>query len=410
MADDPESWQKPGPGRVSLHCSGFFIWENMIRLNKNGKNRAAWDEKILEKYKNSFNYYVVSDSDLDLNNVPLDVLTILQNGLNKHKIYKAGLSIQIDDIPKNTITKGCAEYEKKYWLNSLDDHFYLAKVSTTFALYQFKEITKKWSLDAIRSKPPYTCKHIPWYITSNNITNEDIYYLKHLEYWTHWTFSRSVSMSFKFTSPYGNDLSIFENAYIPFILLFCMAMPRQIGAKTFTTPFIVRVNAKGMFSVPMGIIESMSIERGEDRNSWNTSDRPRTIKCNLSIKDITPTMMMTMNRGVFFPLFAGNDGFTSYLNTLGGLSIKDAGELQNTVKKFWTQMKTRLDSVSHFLTSVGGVGKSIAEGQPINAEDTSVITNFRNFPGVKQFTDFTRWTGIMSGTDNVLSRQGGDHH
>lgn len=160
---------------------------NLIQLNKNGKNRAAWDEKILEKYKNSFNYYVVSDSDLDLNNVPLDVLTILQNGLNKHKIYKAGLSIQIDDIPKNTITKGCAEYEKKYWLNSLDDHFYLAKVSTTFALYQFKEITKKWSLDAIRSKPPYTCKHIPWYITSNNITNEDIYYLKHLEYWTHWT-------------------------------------------------------------------------------------------------------------------------------------------------------------------------------------------------------------------------------
>ena len=230
------------------------------------------------------------------------------------------------------------------------------------------------------------------------------------EIWTDSTFSRSVSMSFKFTSPYGNDLSIFENAYIPFILLFCMAMPRQIGAKTFTTPFIVRVNAKGMFSVPMGIIESMSIERGEDRNSWNTSDRPRTIKCNLSIKDITPTMMMTMNRGVFFPLFAGNDGFTSYLNTLGGLSIKDAGELQNTVKKFWTQMKTRLDSVSHFLTSVGGVGKSIAEGQPINAEDTSVITNFRNFPGVKQFTDFTRWTGIMSGTDNVLSRQGGDHH
>lgn len=224
------------------------------------------------------------------------------------------------------------------------------------------------------------------------------------EVWTDSSFGRSVSMSFKFTSPYGNDLAIFENTYIPFILLFCMSMPRQIGTKIFTSPFIVRVSVKGMFSIPMGIIESMSIERGEERNSWNTSDRPRTIKVNLSIKDITPTMMMSMNRGIFFPLFASNDGFTSYLNTIGGLSIKSQLDVKNKLKMWWTKVDDRIKSMQHLATAVGNGALEVVgvkEKDP-NTEDSTVIINFRDFPIVKQYVSVVRFLGIQEGNGSSI--------
>ena len=157
--------------------------------------------------------------------------------------------------------------------------------------------------------------------------------------WSDSSFSRSVSLNFTFTSPYGHTLSIFENTYIPFLLLFCMTLPRQIGAKTFTNPFFIRAHMKGMFYIPMGIVESLSIERGDDKNNWTTENIPRTIKCSMSIKDLSPVLMMSMSQGKIFPLFLGNDGFGAYLNTLGGLSLKEQRSLSDNFK-FWSKRIT----------------------------------------------------------------------
>lgn len=159
--------------------------------------------------------------------------------------------------------------------------------------------------------------------------------------WSDSSFSRSVSLNFTFTSPYGHNLAIFENTYIPFLLLFCMSTPRQIGSKTFTNPFFVRVNMKGMFSIPMGIIESLTIERGDDKNNWTTEGIPRTIKCSVTIKDLSPVLMMSMARSKFFSLFAGNDGLTSYINTLSGLSIHDQRDFSKKVDKWYKRITER---------------------------------------------------------------------
>ena len=166
---------------------------NLIKLNKNGSNRAPWNEKILDKYKSKFDYYVVSDCDLDLSEVPLDVLNILISGLEKHKTWKAGLSLRIDDIPKNVINPECAEYEKQYWKTSLDDNFYLAKIATTFALHSFRN-SLVWNYSAIRSKPPYMARHIPWYFTKENLSKEEKYYLEYTEFITHWTKRTKVKL------------------------------------------------------------------------------------------------------------------------------------------------------------------------------------------------------------------------
>lgn len=164
------------------------------------------------------------------------------------------------------------------------------------------------------------------------------------ELWQDSNFSRTVSMNFTFTSPYGHNLAIFENTYIPFLLLFCMTMPRQLSTKTFTNPFFVRVNMKGLFTIPMGIIESMTIERGEDKNNWTSEGIPRTIKCSVSVKDLTPVLMMSMTRGRFLAFFQSNDGFSSYINTIGGLSLKDQRNLGKRADRWWKLITERARS------------------------------------------------------------------
>jgi len=166
------------------------------------------------------------------------------------------------------------------------------------------------------------------------------------ELWTESSFEKTVSMSFTFKAPYGNDLCVFENVYIPFILLFCMSMPRQIGSKTYTSPFIIKCSSPGFFNIPMGIITSMSISRGEDKNNWTAAGRPRSIKVDISVKDISPTMMMSMSRGISLPLFLANDGFQGYLNMLGGLSIRDQKDILANVGRWWNVTKDRIDALT----------------------------------------------------------------
>ena len=180
------------------------------------------------------------------------------------------------------------------------------------------------------------------------------------EMWTDSSFSRTISLSFDFTSPYGHDLALFENTYFPFILLFAMTMPRQIGSKSFTSPFIVRVNARGLFTIPMGIIESLSIERGEDRNNWTSTARCKTIKCNVTIKDISPAMMMSMTRGLFFSLFQSNDSFSSYLSVLGGLSLHDQRNLLKRGERFWTMAKDRVNSIRRVAGAISDKGMGVS--------------------------------------------------
>ena len=159
--------------------------------------------------------------------------------------------------------------------------------------------------------------------------------------WADSSFSRSVSFNFTFTSPYGHNLAVFENTYIPFLLLFCMTLPRQIGTRTYTSPFFVRVNMQGMFTIPLGIVESISIDRGDSKNSWTNEHLPKTIKCSISIKDLSPALMVAMNGGKFSSLFQGNDGLTSYLSTLGGLTIIDQMALNKRAGRFIERLLER---------------------------------------------------------------------
>lgn len=121
--------------------------------------QGAW-----QVMQDSEEFYAVSDADLDLTNVPNDFLTKLRNGLIDHPRYiKAGLSLAIDDLPLNSpFREEVIRHESQFWTERLDADWYAAAIDTTFAVY--RERAWQWYSPSLRAVPPYTARHLPWYL------------------------------------------------------------------------------------------------------------------------------------------------------------------------------------------------------------------------------------------------------
>ena len=155
------------------------------RFNINYRERIYWDSKLFNMYNDD--YYVVTDHDLDLTEIPSDYISKLIEGLDGNpNITKCGLSLDIDNLPENTYTREVKNFEGKYWLNQDNMGNYIAGVDTTFAVYDKRRQGVDWDYGdrfyyATRLPKPYTAKHIPWYLTKESLSNdtEELYYHIH---------------------------------------------------------------------------------------------------------------------------------------------------------------------------------------------------------------------------------------
>lgn len=145
------------------------------------------------------------------------------------------------------------------------------------------------------------------------------------EVWQSSSYNKSYSFSMTFRAPYGDSTSIAQSLYVPLSMLLPLVLPRSVGQNSYTSPFIVRAYAKGMFSIPLGIIDSMQITRGAQEFGWNINKLPLVLKINFSIKDLSPLVHMSFraNGGLMDAIFGSNSNFQEYLMDLEGLGIQE---------------------------------------------------------------------------------------
>ena len=117
-------------------------------------------------------YYVVTDSDLDLSLTPKDSLNYLVDKLEKHTGYdKIGLSLSNWDVPINSPYHEFLKiWANTNWdINSVNDGLLVnQRVDTTFAIYHQK---RNYLGHSCATYSPYSVKHIPWEFTHDILDN-----------------------------------------------------------------------------------------------------------------------------------------------------------------------------------------------------------------------------------------------
>jgi hypothetical protein len=161
------------------------------------------------------------------------------------------------------------------------------------------------------------------------------------EVWKDSTYSKSVTINVKLHAPAGNKRCIYESVLFPLSCILSLAMPRAAGAGVYTSPPLVRCYSKGWFGIDMGMIESLSITRGQDKNDWTSERLPRTVDVSINIKDLWGSMMMSIGQPAVnkFRIFHKyNSAFRDYLNVLGGLDAFSEASFSKSVQNKWNAL------------------------------------------------------------------------
>lgn len=147
----------------------------------NTGHNGIWYNGTIEKVAGD-DYFVVTDPDVvPTEECPLDAVDYFKSLLDRFPDRtKAGFSLKIDDLPDHYKFKNEVIAHEGNYMSWGDprENFVFAPIDTTFALYlPYASPDISFS---VRTKAPYEARHLPWYIDSNNIDQEEKYYREHM--------------------------------------------------------------------------------------------------------------------------------------------------------------------------------------------------------------------------------------
>ncbi len=151
------------------------------------------------------NCYVVTDPDISLFNTNNDILEFYKHLLIKYPdVTVVGPMLKIDDIPDHYGLKDVvlAEHGKKHWSKSTKTVHWKGQpyqiqndiIDTIFGLYR-REFEFKRQNIGIRTRGPYTARHLDWYMNTGHLTDEQEYYKKSGYKWGNWSSQMLVAES-----------------------------------------------------------------------------------------------------------------------------------------------------------------------------------------------------------------------
>lgn len=143
---------------------------------------------LYKKVRKSF--FVYTDSDVvPIEECPEDFMAYFLAVLKRNFwVSKVGFSLKIDDLPDFYDKKdNVIDWEKQFYNKTIGKN-YIAPIDTTFALHKpYAFISAKGIFKMIRTSFPYEARHMPWYNDSNNLTDEEKFYIESVEIGTHWS-------------------------------------------------------------------------------------------------------------------------------------------------------------------------------------------------------------------------------
>lgn len=147
------------------------------------------------------------------------------------------------------------------------------------------------------------------------------------EIWADSEYSKSYDINIKLRTPDCDKLSWYMNIAVPLNSLITFALPRQLSANGYMSPFLIRAFHKGLFNCDCGIITSMNISKGKE-GSWTIDGLPTEIDVNFQLKDLY--QMLTLTKGDDVGWFMNNTALMDYLACNCGININKP-EIERTL-------------------------------------------------------------------------------
>lgn len=126
--------------------------------------------------------FVYTDHDvLPRAECPLDVLEVFKDELLSSSFNKVGFGLEIRDLPDYyDLKQDVINWESKFWQRRHKDKFFIGMIGHTFALYHHSKPSWKYNkvVECLRTDYPYVARHLPWYVDSQNLDDEQKYYIK----------------------------------------------------------------------------------------------------------------------------------------------------------------------------------------------------------------------------------------
>jgi hypothetical protein len=142
------------------------------------------------------------------------------------------------------------------------------------------------------------------------------------EIWNDSSFSRDYEVSIKLVSPDCDITSLYINIIVPLIHLICFTAPRSVSTNGYASPFLIRAFYKGMFNCDMGIITSLSINKGQE-GCWSPAGIPTAVDVQFTIKELYGTMSISNNAGNLENGLLNNITLMDYIANMCGININE---------------------------------------------------------------------------------------
>lgn len=196
------------------------------------------------------------------------------------------------------------------------------------------------------------------------------------DHWSESTASLSkTSYSFTLICPYGNIISQTMYIYLPLCCLLAGALPLATGKQSHTSPFLCELFDRGRRTTRLGIIDSVTINRGTSNLSFNNDDHPLAIEVTFTVADLSSVVAMPILPGfslnIAQGLFDPDNTYTDYMMTLSSMSLRDLNDRLPVLEYQWARAKANFGTY----LSASKIGQDIA-----------------NLPGVNMLQAFMRGT------------------
>lgn len=116
----------------------------------------------------------------------------------------------------------------------------------------------------------------------------------------------SITYKTRLISPYGNPVSQIQNIYLPLACLLAGMLPLSVGKASYTSPYLCTIFNKGVQDIRLGMMTSLSIERGTSNLGFNALKRALAIDVSFTVTDFSTLLTAPINQSIFSSAFSVN--------------------------------------------------------------------------------------------------------